>query len=420
MRNITINKLSFLVVLLTIQGVQQWCRISLGSTAIWWIIDILLLLILFSLKPKKYNIGIISLYFVMLVASSVYGAAFQVENYWDWKQLISNMLVFSIPLAAYSFARPHILSYTLRTFIIASPFLCILLCVLCGCDAYGRLLAPYAFIIIFLRYFDKETAIFTFVAFAIVFVLGFSSRSDLIKFFFALCLGCCMVFPITRKLLLSIVKPLQIFLFFMPLILLMLAAFGTFNVFNLGESNGLNEKYMISDSQFASGESSMFADTRTFIYEEEILSSINNKYYILGRSIARGYDSEYFGHQNDVDLNLNRGERGGSEVGIMNVYNYFGLIGVLLIALIYFIASYMAIYKSRNQFVPIVGIFLAFRWALLWIEDDQRFDMNNLFIWIIIGVCFSPWFRKMSDEMIGHWTRSFGIRRYRNNVTDKQ
>lgn len=420
MRNITINKLSFLVVLLTIQGVQQWCRISLGSTAIWWIIDILLLLVLFSLKPKKYNIGIISLYFVMLVASSVYGAAFQVENYWDWKQLINNMLVFSIPLAAYSFARPRVLSYTLKAFIIVSPILVIFLCVFCGCDAYGRLLVPYSFIILFLRYLDKETAILSLAAFSIVFVLGFNSRSDLLKYFFALCLGLGMVFPMTKKFLSLIVRPLQLILFVLPLILLLFAALGTFNIFTLGEKNGLNEKYMINDSQYASGESSMFSDTRTFIYEEEIISSINNKYYIWGRSIARGYDSDFFGYQSDMDLNLNRGERGGSEVGIMNVYNYFGLIGVIILALIYFIASYMALYKSQNTFVPIVGIFLSFRWVLLWIEDDQRFDMNNLFIWIIIGFCFSPWFRRMSDDMIASWVRSFGLGQRRRNVMENQ
>ncbi len=44
----------------------------------------------------------------------------------------------------------------------------------------------------------------------------------------------------------------------------------------------------------AGEEYSALVDTRTFLYAEEIQSAIKNNYIIIGRSIARGYDSLFF------------------------------------------------------------------------------------------------------------------------------
>ena len=36
---------------------------------------------------------------------------------------------------------------------------------------------------------------------------------------------------------------------------------------------------------------------------------------------------------------------------------------------IFWRASYLAITKSKNIFIPIIGIYIAFRWMFAWIED---------------------------------------------------
>ena len=87
---------------------------------------------------------------------------------------------------------------------------------------------------------------------------------------------------------------------------------------------------------------STLADTRTFLYVEEISSAIKNKYVVQGRSIARGYDSMSFGKSIDKALGIQRGERQMSETSILNIFNYFGIIGVV---------SYFCIFVPHPFFI---------------------------------------------------------------------
>ena len=41
--------------------------------------------------------------------------------------------------------------------------------------------------------------------------------------------------------------------------------------------------------------------------------------------------------------------------------------------------------------------------AIAWIEDFSRFDLNYLFLWIFIGMCYSPVFRNMSNNDFRNW-----------------
>jgi hypothetical protein len=50
-----------------------------------------------------------------------------------------------------------------------------------------------------------------------------------------------------------------------------------------------------------------------------------------------------------------------------------------------------------------MGINVAFRWAYGWVEDFSVFDLSNIFLWIMIGMCFSESFRKMNDKEIKIW-----------------
>ena len=80
---------------------------------------------------------------------------------------------------------------------------------------------------------------------------------------------------------------------FIPFIFFTLGVTNTFNIFKIEEELGLEDKYTLANSKGT--EYSALIDTRTFLYAEEISSAINNNYVILGRSIARGYDSAAFG-----------------------------------------------------------------------------------------------------------------------------
>lgn len=196
-------------------------------------------------------------------------------------------------------------------------------------------------------------------------------------------------------------KFLHIGFFISTVVLLMLGLLGIFNVFNLAEERNIEDKYVIGegDEQYDA-----LTDTRTLLYMEEIQSAVNNNYVFQGRSISRGYDSMIFGESIQEHTKwTGRMERQRNEVSILNIFNYFGLIGVALYFFIFFQASFLAIYKSRNRIIPVIGLYISFRWLFAFIEDFSRFDLNYMFLWLMIGMCYSPNFRNMTDTDIKLW-----------------
>jgi hypothetical protein len=141
------------------------------------------------------------------------------------------------------------------------------------------------------------------------------------------------------------------------------------------------------------------ADTRTFLYYEVLSSSIKLNSWLFGRSPARGNISDSFG---ESDMNK-RNERLANEVSILNYFTWLGLIGVILIFIIFYRASYLAVNYSNNIYIKIVGIFIAFRWSYGWVEDINNFYIQYLYLWLFIGFCFSRNFRQMSNIEIQNW-----------------
>ena len=99
-------------------------------------------------------------------------------------------------------------------------------------------------------------------------------------------------------------------------------------------------------------------------------------------------------------------ERGGCEVSILNIYTYIGLIGVIIYYLIFYSSSYLAIYKSNNIYIKLLGVFITFRWLYAWVEDFNNFDINYVMIWFMIGMCYSTQFRNMNNCQFKKWVIS--------------
>ena len=98
-----------------------------------------------------------------------------------------------------------------------------------------------------------------------------------------------------------------------------------------------------------------------------------------------------------IHLGDHRG-RYGAEVGFLNILLYSGIIGVILYLLMLLTASYYAIFHSNNFLSKMLGLLLAGRWITFFIEEFTNFDLNNVFIWIIIGMVSCIEFRALSDD----------------------
>ena len=403
----------FLVIILTFPSIGQWLNIKIGETAYWWATNILLLLafVYYKFKNDKRipNLPIpIRLFLVYVIISAIYGC-FMTESYWDWKSLINNFMIYLMPLSFYYMAVPKNIStvsrkwcqFAIIAFWIILPFM--------QFEAPGKFMIPFSFLIIFWPFIKGKWRYIIWFFFLTVFLFGtLGARSSIIRYGVCALSSICFIYPHIFKP--KILKLLSFILLLLPIILFILGATNLFNIFKIEEYLKLdNKKIEVQNSYGEKGETeSLTADTRTFLYVETISSSIKHNYYIQGHSLARGYESPWF---RGTDLtSYGRGERGSCEVSILNVYTYMGIIGVLLYFGI-FCGAVISVFKnSQNYMMYVIACIVAFRWTFAWLEDFTRFDLNNLFLWIMITMCYSPYFLKMSNRSFILWIRNIFIK----------
>ena len=397
-----------LTLFISISSVLAWCSLPIDNTFIWWLVYTAMLLIYYVIgRNERHNIAVVNLFLCIVLSSVIYALVDRVENYWDYKSLYSNLMVFMLPLAAYAYAKPCLLPKTLRLYIRFSLWLLVALWPFLESDAFGRFLVPYSFMALFLSELNKKNKLLIFIALLVTLIYGKESRSDVLKFTVCAFFGICFYFERVERLLFRLIKICRYILLLAPFVFLVLAVTGIFNILQIDEELGYNGKYTLGKNERGDDVSAL-QDTRTFLYLEEIQSAMSQNYWLQGNSLARGYRSLYFGDESDRAMGLSRGERQSCEVSILNVFNYFGVIGCVAYFCVFFAASYKAIYKSRNRYVPVIGLYVAFRWSFAWIEDFSKFDLNYLFLWIMIGICFSPLYRNMTNEDFKKWVRSIG------------
>lgn len=402
--NTLVKLIPFLMFILSLESVRQWLNFKLFLGG-WWIEHFLMSLLpmfflIYYLKSSTRTQKIpltFKLLFVMLVFSSVYGLHMSM-GYQDIQYLISKLIAWSLCLGWFYFQRPeNIVTFTKQLNVFALPLFIVLFAFMQG-EAVGRYFAPFAFILMFYPYLTRYGKALVLIVVLIVFLFGaLGARSSVIRFAVSAVLALAIYF---KRIIPSVlIKSICVVLLITPIVLLYLGVSGIFNVFKIQEELGI-EEYSV-DSSFNNGETEdLTSDTRTFLYVEEIQSAINNNYVVFGRSLSRGYDSYVI---QGVDWKNNRNERWSCEVRMLNVFNYMGIIGVLIVALLYIVASLKAVLHSKSFTMQLVGVYVAFRWLYAWIEDFDRFDFINLYLWIPIIMCYSTRFLNMSDNDFKIW-----------------
>ena len=81
--------------------------------------------------------------------------------------------------------------------------------------------------------------------------------------------------------------------------------------------------------------------------------------WCFGRTPARGNDTKTFTAEAYL---TGKEERLSNEVGILNVFIWTGIIGVLFHFFIFYSSSYVSLHYSNNFLYKILSIFSAFRW----------------------------------------------------------
>lgn len=345
---------------------------------------------------------IIPTIFLLWAIIGIIRGYFVADDYWSNKQLMEGGIILSLPLCVFAFSDPDLDFAILRRWTRwMAPLFFIFFIWILKPSGYQFLIWPVFFYAIFYPKLPFHWRMGILAVFLVMVSFGFSNRAQLIKVAISIFLGLSYILRgyFTEKIIIF----LHWCFYIIAVFFLYQGITGSYNIFEkMEDKKGLYSNTVV-DNQGYKHEEDLADDTRTFIYQEVVISAVENDYVLAGRTPARGNDSLIFGKQNAEIQGNNRFERHSNEVCHPNIFTWLGLIGVILYSAIYFRASWLAVYKSNCYALKFIGCFIAFHWTMGWIEDMNRFDISNIFMWMCIAMGLSPAFREMTDEDFNEW-----------------
>ena len=328
---------SFCTLFLTLACGLDWAHINVVSIYVMWAIQLCYLVVAFSAyeanRFEAKDNSLLKIYFVWVFLSIVRGALFYtLGNYWIWKNWFYGSFDVLLPALIYLYARPEILSSILRTWLKYVPFLVICLLPFVSRGAYHFFLAPIYIMAFFWPIYSGKWKVIILLLMLLMLGADFSARSQVIKAGFVLFFS--LLYLKRRFISQALLKWMHWIFYILPLILLFLGLTGRFNVL---EEVSRNQGIVVTkiDRHGKAIKEDLSSDTRTFIYIEVISSAIKHNYVWEGRTPARGNDSAFFGTFNAEELKTGLYERHSNEAGLLSLFTWLGLIGLILISLIY-------------------------------------------------------------------------------------
>ncbi|MDB5121030.1 MAG: hypothetical protein JWN56_2248 [Sphingobacteriales bacterium] len=350
----------------------------------------------YVLNKKEFRNGkeflLWRLYVAYIFFSCIVGLFFFAEIYFDYKALVFNFFKLILPVMLTILLRNPI-SFTIfyKTWLKWGVILVLISIPFIPGYQVGKSFTAILFLALFFKDLTIKYKLISISIILIGLILNDGSRSVVARsvIFGLIAIG--TYFPsIVKK-----IKPLILLAFLIPILLFFAATFFNFNILALNKDN---TSYTIKDNGASGagtdGTRSLTADTRTFLYEESFLSAIHNNYILFGRTPARGHDSATFGDGKD---GTRKGERNGDEIGILNVFNWLGLVGVVLYGSCFLYSIWLGLYRSRNLYTIYGAMLLQFFWIYSWLEEIQAVRWDYLTIFLIVPFITSNSFRQMTN-----------------------
>lgn len=147
---------------------------------------------------------------------------------------------------------------------------------------------------------------------------------------------------------------------------------------------------IFSDSTVEYSQENLMIDTRTFLYVEVFQDLKMSNALPLGKGIAGGYASMSFQTLNRQIV----------EVGFLQMLLKSGIVGFLVYFTLLFTAVFKALGKSKSLFMKCLGILLASYVLMFFVENVIAFDLLNIVIWMVIGMCHSKKLLSFNDKEI--------------------
>ena len=407
-----LKSIPFLLPIVAFIGERQTCTIQYISLTASLAITLYFYYLIYK-NRKEANIipdykKIMNLYLLYVIFTFIRG--FWVIEFWtdDTRSLVNGTLLMLMPIIIWYFSNPdkfsQLLSFWSKKWIVPSIIIMLLFFVK---EGYAHLLAPAYFLILFYKELPKTYRRCVWIILAMVIYGGLSARSNVLRFAIVVLLSYLFI---VKQIFRNLKRISWSFFAILPIVLLLLGTLGIYNPFE-ALSNNANLNINFAEAQDKTGTVIQKAneDTRTFIYEGVLATSLKNDSWLIGRTFVRGYEvDQLFGVEayQIIFERTGRMERISCEVGILNPFTWMGLIGLLLYSLMILAPSWYGVFRGRNKYVQCVGIILAFRFMFSFIEEMQTFGWNTITLWLMVAMCISPKFLKMSNNEMKIWIYS--------------
>ena len=381
----------------------------ISNTFLTWVYNFLILYVIYKYRKYCFRVSnrqdyrLIGLFLLIALIGAIRGA-FIAENYWEYKSLVHGIFCTSLPVFTYIFSSASMMQRTLYYWLkYFMPLWLLLGMWMVVIDGWHFYISPLLILGCFLPIIRSKLWRWMILFFLFVMLVGdIGARAQMMK----ACMVLLVAFGIylRRRIPIKVLKIAHVVLLVSPVILLVLGITGVFNIFqeNSDKNSGKYVQTQVVNGQIVQTDAS--ADTRTFIYYEVITSALRHHYVLWGRSLARGNDSVSFGTFTAEKLKTGKYERHMNEVCHPNIFTWLGLLGMIPWCLIYIYSSWLAIYRSNNIYMKYIGVYIAFRFFLGWIEDVNSFNISGISVWILIAMGLSEQFRMMTSGEFRHWT----------------
>lgn len=241
------------------------------------------------------------------------------------------------------------------------------------------ILMPVFYIILTLPLRSKWEKVLIMTISLAVLILSISNRAGLLRILISYCIVIAYYVMSNFK----ISKRLLSFIVFCILLIPVVALYMGIN----GES--IFQMFLTDDEQYYSS-LRLNSDTRTFLYVEVFLDLQFNNAFIFGKGLNAGYYSEVF----------ETFSREVVEVGFLQILLKTGIIGFILYISVIVSAIFKALGKSKNLFIKSMGLLLASYVILLFLENIVAYNLLNIIIWVMVGMCHSDKLRQLNDVEI--------------------
>lgn len=362
--------------------------------------------------PNTLNV-IYNLWMLYLIVSIVRGAIVG-STYWEYKFLFLGSTLFTLVSIVYYLGQNLYFTSLVFNFMIKKVFLYGFLLVpislVTSKEIYGRIMIPIGVFLLFTPYVSsKWKKLLLLVSLVSLFVdVGF--RTNIVKMIISY--GILSLYFFDKIINGKILKIIWLTFFITPITLFILALAFNFNVFKEFSDSSDDLTTVSSNGE----EQKLNADTRTGLYEEVLEDVYNSGQIIFGKSPSKGHKTTI------LDIGAVKGYRFQSEVNILNVFLYFGIVGVILFTMLLMMVSYKAINKSNNKVSKMLGLLIASRFMLSFLEEFTKFDLNFYFFWLVLGLISTSKFRSMTDNDVKIWlAHGFRVHRFKEliNQVDK-